>query len=363
MNSNDPRSTFVSKNIETYLKTAIIFLIIYASFLIFKPFLLPIVWGAILAMALYPLHVKFSKLLGNRPKLSAVLITLFLLALVIIPAKSFFTSLFQEVKVLAEMVKTNTLAIQPPPEKVAEWPLVGESIYKAWDAFATNFEKAISTYGEQLKGVAQWTYQTLMGVTGTVLIFIIAIIISGVFLNISGKGFSRFYKIGEKLVGDKGNTIVNNIVKTIRSVMTGVLGTAVLQSIIVCIPLFLFHVPGAPILAVVVLFMAIAQLPIIILAIPIIIYMFSVLSGFSAVIFAIWLVVGAASDNIFKPILLGRGMNIPMFVILIGAIGGMLLMGIIGLFIGAVILAVAYELMQLWLQSGREDEVQAETTK
>lgn len=350
-NANQP-SWFVSKSIETYLKTAIIFLIIYLSFLIFKPFLLPVLWGAIMAIALYPLHEKFTKLLGGRSKLSAILITLAFLVIILVPAKSFVEALVGLMQDLSAKYEAGTLTIPAPPEEIAVWPVVGEKLYDIWEVFANNLRSGIELYSDQFKNFVLWFSQLIMGITGTILIFIVAFIIAGVFLNMaSGSGYSGIYKIGDKLMGINGGELINNAVKTVRSVMTGVLGTAVIQSLILSVALFVFHVPGAPILSIIILFMAIAQLPVIILIVPLVIYMFTILSGLSAVLFTIWMIAGAVSDNIFKPMLLGRGLKVPMLVILIGAIGGMLLMGIVGLFIGAVILSVAYEIMQLWLKT------------
>lgn len=355
MRNSNLGQKYVSRSIESYIKTAIVFLIIYACFLIFKPFLLPVVWGVIIAIALYPLHVKLTKVFNNKGGISALLITLIFLSLLIIPSVSFIQILVDDIKKFVTEFNSGNITFQSPPESVAEWPLVGKSIYGAWDLFSTNLQAAFDQYNEQIKGIVETVIAALKSVTGSVLVFILAIIISGIFLKISSKGFKGIYTIVTNLTGDMGDEIVNNSVKTIRSVVTGVLGTAIIQTIIISAALFVFKVPGAPVLSLVCLFMAIAQLPVILLIIPVVIYMFSVLSGGSAIILTIWLIAGGLSDNFLKPMLLGRGLNIPMPVILIGAIGGMLLMGIIGLFIGAVVLAVGYQILNIWIKF-RENE-------
>lgn len=346
---------YVSKSIESYIKTAIVFLIIYACFLIFKPFLLPVVWGAIIAIALYPLHVRLTKALNNKGGISALLITLVFLSLLVIPSVSFIQFLIEDIKKFVTEFNNGSMTIQSPPESVSEWPLVGKSIYGAWDLFSTNLQAAFDLYSDQIKGVVETVVSAFKSITGSLLVFIFAIIISGVFLKISTKGFKGIYTIVSNLAGEMGDEIVNNSIKTIRSVVTGVLGTAIIQTVIITVALFIFKVPAAPVLSLVCLFMAIAQLPVILLILPIAIYMFSVLSGGSAVVLSIWLIAGGLSDNFLKPMLLGRGLSIPMPVILIGAIGGMLLMGIIGLFIGAVVLAVGYQILHIWIKY-RENE-------
>lgn len=359
MKNSELANKYVSKSIESYIKTAIVFLIIYACFLIFKPFLLPVVWGVIIAIALYPLHLKLTKVF-NKSGLSALLLSLILLSILVLPSVSFIEALIDGAKEFVANYNEGNFSIQPPPQKVADWPVVGESIYEIWNLFSTNLQAAVEQYHDEIKNILEWFVSLVKSISGSLLIFIVSIILAGIFLNISSKGFKGLYDIVVRLAGEKGNEIVDNSIKTIRSVVTGVLGTAVIQTTIIAIALFVFNVPAAPVLTIVCLFMAIAQLPVILLILPIIIYMFSVLSGGSAAILAIWLVVGGLSDNILKPTLLGRGLKIPMLVILIGAIGGMLLMGIIGLFIGAVIMALGYQLLQIWIESPERDEPDAE---
>ena len=123
---------FVSKSIESYIKTALVFLIIYASFMIFKPFLLPVIWGVIIAVALYPVHKKLTKLLKNKAGLSATLITLILLAVLLVPSASFTSSLFESVKELSTQIREDTFVVVSPPDDVAEWPLIGKKVHAAW---------------------------------------------------------------------------------------------------------------------------------------------------------------------------------------------------------------------------------------
>jgi predicted PurR-regulated permease PerM len=346
---------FVLKSIESYVKTALVFLIIFACFKIFSTFLLPVVWGAIIAVALYPLHNKLTKVI-KKPGLSSALLTLIFLAVIIGPSISFSSALFSSVVELTTGIQEGTLVIAPPPAHVAEWPLIGEQTYAVWQAFSNNFATGIESYSEQVKNFGSKFINIIKTFSSGLLIFILAIIISGVFLSKSKSGYKFVNTLFSALVGEKGTEIVKNSAKTIRSVVTGVIGTAIIQTIIIAMGLFVFKVPGAPIITLIILLFAIAQLPAIVVVLPLVVYMFSELSGFQASLFAVWMIIGALSDNFIKPMLLGRGMNIPMLVILIGAIGGMITMGMIGLFIGAVILALGYQLFQLWIKDAMENQ-------
>lgn len=350
---------FVLKSIESYIKTALVFLIIFACFIIFKPFMLPVIWGIIIAVALYPLHKKLTKLV-KKPGLSSAIITISLLAILIIPSFSFSSALVDSIRDLTTSFEEGKLIVPPPSDNVAEWPLIGKKTHAIWQAFSDNTKAGIEQYREELSNVGTKFIGLLKSFASSLLVFVLAVIIAGIFLSNSKGGFNFVTTLFTALIGDKGPEMVDNSKKTISSVVNGVLGTAVIQTAIIAIALFVFKVPAAPIFSLIILFMAIAQIPVALIVIPLIIYMFSSVGGTNAVLFAIWAIIGALSDNFIKPMLLGRGMEIPMLIILIGAIGGMIAMGIIGLFIGAVILALGYQLFQLWIEDTKEELEKAE---
>jgi predicted PurR-regulated permease PerM len=137
-------------------------------------------------------------------------------------------------------------------------------------------------------------------------------------------------------------------------VAKGVIGVALIQSILVGVGFWAIGVPGSSILTLAVFILALIQLPPMLVVLPVIIYVFGAESTTAAIIFTVWELIAGASDNILKPMLLGRGLDIPMLVILIGAIGGMILMGMIGLFIGSVVLALAYQIFVYWMKDEKE---------
>ena len=148
------------------------------------------------------------------------------------------------------------------------------------------------------------------------------------------------------MIGKQGEEFTKLAGATIRSVVQGVLGVAIIQSVFAGIVMLIFNIPAAGIWALIVLFLAIIQLPPILILGPIAIYAFSILDTTSAIIFLVLSIIISLSDTFLKPIFLGRGVDVPTMVILLGAIGGMMLSGIIGLFVGAVVLALAYKVYQ-----------------
>lgn len=348
MDNLKSRNDYVSGNIESLIKTALIFLVIYACFLIFMPFLIPVVWAIIIAVAVYPIHLKLMKIIRHKSGLSATVISLILLAILIIPTIMFLDSLIVSMQALADQLKGGTFSVPPPPDSVGDWPVVGKSIEGTWLFFTNNLTAALDKFKPQILSMGEWLLSAISGLVGGVFIFILSIIIAGILLTNSNGGYKLATNVFTRLVGSKGKEMVDNSKKTISSVIYGVIGTAVIQSTIISIGFFVADVPGAPILSVLVLFLAIVQVPVLLIVLPVIIYMFTIMTGTGATIFALWSILGGLSDNFFKPMLLGRGMEIPMLVILIGSIGGMMLLGITGLFIGAVVLALGYQLFQIW---------------
>jgi predicted PurR-regulated permease PerM len=355
------KQDFMIWSIESALRIGLVFLILFISFLIFRPFIVLIAWGAIIAIAFYPVQKKLTKLFKGKKGLAATVLTLVLLAILIVPTTIFVSSLVDNSVALAEGIKMGTFSIPPPNESVKEWPLIGGRFYELWSLSSLNIESAIIKYHPQVSAISGVLLESVGGLLGSGLIFFFAVIISGLFLANADGMYSFAISFSEKLVGKAGKQLVNNSKGTVQSVVKGVIGVALIQSILVGIGFWAADVPAGPLLTLIVFIFALIQLPPIIVVIPVIIYVFSVESTTVAVIFTIYELVAGASDNFLKPLLLGRGVEIPMLVILIGAIGGMILMGMIGLFVGSVVFALAYQLFNDWMKMGElSDIVKAE---
>lgn len=202
---------------------------------------------------------------------------------------------------------------------------------------------------KQLSAVGKKLLALAASVSLGVLQFVISTLIAAVFLLNAEAANKGLRKLANRLTSESGDALLDLTSATIRSVAVGVIGIAFIQAMLGGIGMLFVGVPGAGLLALVILVLAIAQLPPILILGPVAIYVFSVESTTIAVIFLIWSIVVSFSDMVLKPVLLGRGVNVPMLVILLGAIGGMLTSGIVGLFIGAVVLAVGYTLLQAWV--------------
>lgn len=339
--------------IDTFIKIVILSILLIWSFFIAKAFLLLIVWSIIVAVALYPLYKKVINIFKGKKK--GLVTTLFvgvLLALIITPAISMTGSIVESSKDIIHTFNSGTFKVPPPDISVKEWPLVGKKTYAIWSSASSDLESFIASYPDEIKSSAGWFFSSFTGLMGSVLLSLIALIIAGVFMSSADDGYKTGVKFADKLVNGNGKSLIEMCTNTIRSVVKGILLVAVVQAILAFIG---FNAIGmnstAGILAFVVMFAAIIQIPVTLVVIPAIIYVFSFADTTPAVIFAVYMMVVALLDNVLKPMLLAKGLQTPMIVILIGAIGGMMFQGILGLFIGPVVLAIAHRLYTNWVNN------------
>ena len=346
---------FQNNMMASYIQIAAITLLAYWCLSIVAPFINMVLWGLIIAVALYPLHLSLSAKMGGKQKWSATIFVLVGLTILIVPTWMLTESSVDALSRLSTGLTEGTFTVQPPNPSVAEWPLIGSTVFDFWTSAAHNLEATLQKYAPQLKDIGQSVFQLGTGLLVSVLIFVFSIIIAGVFL-VSGDGGYRVSRgLGRTLSEDHGVALVDMAIATIRSVAKGVLGVAFIQAFLSAIGLVAMDVPAAGLWAGVILVLAIMQLPPLVVLVPISIWVFSVNSGMSATIFAIYAFIVSISDSFLKPLFLGRGMDIPMLVILIGAIGGAFTAGFIGLFIGAVVLAVGYQLLISWMKFEEDD--------
>ncbi len=306
----------------TALRIGFIALLLYASFAIIKPFILPLAWGIIIAVTVYPLHKKLSTLFGGKEKLSATVIVLVLLAVVIVPSIIFIESAAKGISDIAGQISSGSFAIPQPTKDVASWPVIGKPIYDIWMLAATNFEDFLMKYKSQIAGFAPQFFSKAAGLGGTLLMFIISVIIAGALLPAAEASERAAKSIFTTLVGDYGEEFVGLSTATIRSVVQGVIGVAAIQSLLGGIGIWAVGIPAAGLWALIILLLAIMQLPPLLILLPLAIYAFTFADTTPAVIFLIWSIIVSMSDAFLKPIFLGRGVDVPMLAVLLGAIGG-----------------------------------------
>jgi len=351
------REQIISLAIEIALKVALLFLLFYIAFLITKPFLGIILWGIILAVAFSPLIDKLESFVGGRKKV-IIASALFASLLLIIPTWMLSDQIVESSRSLVSIIHEHKNIIPQPTQKVKEWPFIGEKSYELWKSAHDNFEATLKHYAPQIKTVLSKAVALIKGILGVVMMTIGSLIVAAALLIAKENATSFYYRLMERLLGQKGKEWGDLSILTVRSVANGVVGVAIIQAALALVGMLFMHVPFAPLWAVLVMFLTIIQLPTLIIIGPVIAYVFSYADGVGATVFAIYMLIVGGIDGVLKPLLMARGVDIPMLVILIGAIGGMILMGMIGLFIGAVVFALAYKLFMAWLEEIEQTSLQ-----
>lgn len=341
---------FTRNSIEAAVRLGLLLLLATWCFKIISPFIVPVAWGVIIAVAIYPLFCKLKRKLGNRNKLAATVYTILALALLITPTVMISDSMIETSAVLSERYSSGELDIPPPQEKIKEWPLIGEKTYDLWLQASENLEATLKKHKAEVKKASKLIISSAAGAAGTILQFILSIIISGILVaNASGARDTTIKFFSRLTSAQAGKGLADLSRDTIRSVAQGVLGVAMIQAVLSALGMIVMDVPAWGLWTLLVLVVAIAQIPPIVVLGFVSAYVFSVADSTPAIIFLIYCIVVSSSDGFLKPLFLGRGMSTPMLVILLGAIGGMMMSGIIGLFIGAIVLALGYELFMAWL--------------
>lgn len=338
--------------VETLLRLGLLGFLLYLCLRTVAPFAAIIAWGVILAVALHPFHLTVSRWIGGRQKSAATIIAILLLAVPI-----------GLVAVISESVATGAVAVKTALEAgQIQLPDLGHKLAELAPGLAQYLQPTLDKLAAQSEAILAWLMPHLrtvaVAVAGAVgrgsiglLQLAAGTIVAAALLVYAAPLVTTCRRLAAKVVGERGDTFLSLATGTIRSVAKGVIGVAFIQAMLAGIGMFAIGVPGAGFWALLALILAIVQLPVVVLMLPMIFWAFHTHDTLVAVLFAAWAVVVGLSDNVLKPLLLGRGVDVPMLVVFMGAIGGMITGGITWLFIGPVVLAIGYTILTAWSQA------------
>ncbi|MGF6597268.1 putative PurR-regulated permease PerM [Paraburkholderia sp. GAS448] len=351
--------------LDVLIRAGLIAVLAISCFRIFYPFLNLIVWSMILAITLYPLLVKLRGGVLKKDGHAATLIVLVAFAIILVPTWLMGNAIADSLERTMDIAKSGTFQIPPPAESVAAWPLVGQRLYDFWLQAATDLTGLVLKYAPQLKEVGVALLGTVTSLGAGLLVFFVALIVAGIFMAYGEEGSRSAVQIASRLSGpENGPKIAELCTATIRAVAQGVVGIAFIQMLLVGVAFVVIGVPAAGLLSLAVLLLGIMQLPATLITIPVIAFVIATKGvGVATIIFSVYVFVAGLADNVLKPLLLGRGVDVPMPVVLIGALGGMVTGGVIGLFVGPVVLAVGYQLFWRWVEDGPKAEAPGEQKK
>jgi predicted PurR-regulated permease PerM len=336
-----------SLTIDNAIRIGLLGLLAYWSLKVIGPFVTVLLWSGIVTVALYPAFDWLARLLGSK-SLAAVIMTVLSLLIILGPVMWLGFAMIGGIELLVNGIDTGRVAIPMPPDFVKSWPLIGEHLYQLWSRAATNTEAILLEAAPYLKPIGGKLLSISRTVAVGLLEFIGSIVIAG-FLYSPGPQLLQFVRIVlRRVLGHESQEMVQLVGNTIRSVARGVVGIALLQSFLAGIGFIVFGIPAAGLLTFLSLLLGVIQVGPSILLIPVVIWSWTTMDLSSAFMFTAYMIPVSLADNILRPVIMARGLPTPMPVILVGVIGGMVAYGISGLFVGPIVLAVLWALLQEW---------------
>ena len=309
------RDIIFQRNVMTsFIRIAALVIVASYCLRIVSPFLSIVIWGVVLAVAVYPLHLRLAGMLGGRPRTSASLIAVVGLLVLLVPGWLVAESALDTARSVAAQIHDGSLDIPPPNPRVADWPVVGDRLYRVWSEGAADLDAALAEFRPQVKRAGEWLLHAAGGFAVGLLHFAASVIIAGICLLYARSGYALSLAINRRLT-PRGTHLTDLSIATVRSVTNGVLGVAVIQAVFAGIGFAVMGVPAAGVLAIVVLVTAIIQIPAILVMLPPILWAFSSAEPLPAALFSVYVIVVALSDNLLKPMLLGRGVDLPVLVV------------------------------------------------
>jgi predicted PurR-regulated permease PerM len=350
-----PFSTVDEAFVVSAIRLVCLGLIAYWAFILIRPFLTILIWSAIIAVALYPIFEWLSvKFLGHRA-LAATVITLCSLVIMLGPVTWLGLSLADSARMLSTRLSDGAIAIPPPPETVKTWPVIGSYAYDTWQLASSNLRAVLVEVAPRLKPLGTGVLAAAGSAGINLLKFILATIISG-FLFIPGPRLVHSVKnLFQHLAAKRGEMFVDVTGATIRNISRGVIGIAIVQALLAGVGLILGGVSAAGLISFAVLLLGIIQIGPAIILLPIVVWSWFAMDTGMAALFSVYMIVVGLLDNILRPLVMAKGLSTPMPVILVGVFGGTLAHGMIGLFVGPIVLSIAWQLLALWFRDESQD--------
>jgi len=321
-----------------------------ASGWVMRPFLLAVLWATMIVIATWPILLAVQARLGGRRGPAVAVMVLVLLALLVVPTWMVVSAIAGNADRARELVQSLvTDGFPPPPAWLHQVPLLGNRLAEKWLEFTGNPEAVVTRIKPFTKEAVQWVAATAGGVGSTVVELLLMVVVSGI-LYASGepaaRGVLRFLR---RLAGDRGENAGRLAAKAVRAVALGIVVTALAQTLIAGAGLLLAGVPHAGVLTAIVLILCIAQLGPLLVVAPATIWLYTSGSTGRGTVLLVFSVVALTLDNVLRPVLIRKGADLPLLLILAGVIGGVLGFGIVGLFVGPVLLAVTWTLLVSWV--------------
>jgi predicted PurR-regulated permease PerM len=334
-------------------------LLLFGCFWVLRPFLDSLLWAATIAVATWPVLLRLERWFGGRRGPAVAVMTLALLLVLIVPLYFAVTTIVDQADRIAGLVRMlPTFRLPPPPHWVSELPLVGQGAAERWAAAAADPEQLTQRLAPHVRTAVAW-FGAQAGSFGSMLLhFLLTVLIAAILYAKGEAGAEQLRRFFRRLSGERGDVIVTLAGKSIRAVALGVVVTAVVQAVLAGIGLAAVGVPFAGLLTAVSFILCIAQLGPLLALLPAVIWLYGSGSPGRGTVLLVVMVFVQAIDNVIRPLLIKKGADLSLLLIFAGVVGGLLWLGVIGLFVGPVVLAVGSTLLDGWIDSGLGEATQ-----
>ncbi len=351
MDTENARTETSRFAIDLSIRLALLAGVLYGSLLLLRPIAGLLLWSVILAVAAFPLFSILRQRARLPNGLAAAILSILLLALLLGPAAVLGVSAVETLDQYAHRMLGGEALLPPPPESIRGWPLAGQRLYDFWLDASNNLRALASAHVGQIASAGRWLAGIAAGVALELLQFAGAIVVAGVMLAYSERLTKAVRRLAERVAGPRGAHFLAIAGSTIRNVSQGVIGIALLQAALLGVGMLVAGVPLAGPITFVALVLAIVQVGPNPVMIPVIIWVWSTMPAGTAALYTVYTMPLLLLDNVLRPVVMARGLQTPMVIIVAGVICGTLAGGLVGLFVGPVVLAVAYDLVAVWLEA------------
>ena len=339
----------------TTFSVLIIVTLIGLTIWVLRPFLGATIWAAMIVIATWPLMLRLQRWLGGSRAAATATMTVVLLLTVVLPLALVIGAIISNADGAIQWAATlRTVTMPAPPEWLARVPVIGEPIVDGWARLANSrMADVVASAAPYLAASVLWIANTMRGLAFLLLQFFLTVIIAAVMYMKGETAAGALLQFGRRLAGDHGDRVIRLAAQAIRGVALGVVVTAVAQATLAGLGLTIAGVPFAPLLAGVTFVLCIAQIGPVPVLVPALAWLFWIGATDRATMLLVSTVVVVGMDNFLRPFLMTKGANLPMLLMFTGVIGGLLAFGLIGIFVGPVVLAISYTLLGEWVAPTR----------
>jgi len=326
---------------------------IAASFWIMRPFLLALIWATMIVVATWPIMLRLQAWLGGRRSLALAIMTVALLLVFIVPFLLAFQTILKHTDQIVDWVKgLATYSLPPPPGWAGKLPMVGPKLNEAWQEIAVVGPGGLrARLAPHTGAIVRWFAERAGSLAMVLVQFLLTVVIAAVLFAGGETVAGAIRRFAHRLGGQRGEEAAILAAQTIRGIALGIVLTALIQSLVAGIGFVVAGVPAPLLLGVVIFIIALAQMPTFLVMGPAVIWLYWKGDPLWGTVLLVWTIVVGAIDNVVRPLLIRKGVDLPLLLILTGVIGGLIALGILGLFIGPVVLAVTYRLLEAWVAS------------